>query len=65
MATTTGITKFYTIDEVAKILRVCRRTVERYMACGMPYKKFRGSVRIPEDKLKAWMEEEGQVDVNE
>jgi len=65
MNTTLSITKYYTKDEVAKILRVSRRTVERLLACGMPYRKFKGSVRIPEDELKAWMEEQGRVDIDE
>jgi len=52
------LTRLYTKQEVADILRVSVRTVSRYMGCGLPYKKIRGTVRIPEDKLMKWLEEE-------
>ena len=57
MNQTTGITRFYTKQEVAQILRVTVRTVNHYMACGLPYTKIRRSVRIPEDKLMKWLQE--------
>ena len=57
----TGITRFYTKQEVAKILRVTVRTVTNYMACGLPYKKIRGTVRIPSDKFTEWMEEKTKL----
>ncbi len=56
MNNTIGMTKFYTKMEVAGILRVSPRTVERYMTYGMPYHKIYGTVRIPEDKLQKWLE---------
>ncbi len=52
------ITQFYTKREVAKILHVSVRTVERYMTYGMPYKKIRGTVRFPERELGKWLAEE-------
>ena len=50
------ITRFYTKQEVADILKVSVRTVERYMNYGMPYTKIRGSVRIQECLLTKWLE---------
>jgi excisionase family DNA binding protein len=58
--TNSTITRFYTKREVADILRVSVRTVTRYMGCGLPYKKIRGTVRIPEDKLLNWLKTEKQ-----
>lgn len=52
-----GITRFYTKQEVAVILKVSLRTVERYMTYDMPYTKIRGSVRFPENLLLKWLEE--------
>jgi excisionase family DNA binding protein len=51
------ITRFYTKQEVAQILRVTVRTVTNYMARGLPYRKIHGTVRIPEDKFREWIEE--------
>ena len=48
-------TRLYTKQEVAQILRVSVITVTRYMGFGLPYKKIRGTVRIPEDKLLEWI----------
>ena len=58
------ITRFYTKQEVADILRVSVRTVTRYMGYGLPYKKIRGTVRIPEDGLKQWLRVEGVQDTS-
>jgi len=52
------LTRLYTKKEVAEILKVSVRTVSRYMGYGLPYKKIRGTVRIPEDKLMKWLESE-------
>ncbi len=52
-----SLARFYTKKEVAEILKVSLRTVERYMTYGMPYTKIRGSVRIPENMLIKWLEE--------
>jgi excisionase family DNA binding protein len=53
--TNAGITRLYTKQEVAEILRVSVRTITRYMGCGLPYKKIGGTVRVPEDKLLKWL----------
>ena len=58
--TESRITRFYTKQEVAQILRVSVRTVIRYMACGLPYKRIRGTVRIAEDELLEWLRERGE-----
>ncbi len=51
-----NVARFYTKQEVAKILNVSVRTISRYMMnCGLPYKKIGGTVRIPGDKLIAWL----------
>jgi excisionase family DNA binding protein len=55
------ITRFYTKQEVADILRVSVRTVTRYMGYGLPYKKVRRSVRIPEDEFIEWLHEKDQI----
>ncbi len=55
--TNSGFTRFYTKQEVADILRVTVRTVTNYMARGLPYRKIHGTVRIPEDKFREWIEE--------
>lgn len=55
--TDSGITRFYTKQEVAEILRVSVRTISRYMEYGLPYKKIQGSIRISEDMLLKWLEE--------
>ncbi len=55
------ITRFYTKQEVAEILRVSVRTVIRYMNCGLPYKRIRGTVRIAEDEFLEWLKERGEV----
>jgi excisionase family DNA binding protein len=52
--------RLYTKKEVSKILRVSLRTIERYMAYGMPYKKIRGTVRIPENEFLKWIDQEGK-----
>ena len=59
-ANTTTITRFYTKQEVADILRVSVKTVTRYMVDGLPYKKVRGTVRIPEDKFLEWLDVKGE-----
>ena len=53
-----NVARFYTKQEVAKILKVSVRTISRYMMShGLPYKKICGTVRIQEDKLIAWLGE--------
>ena len=54
-----GVTRFYTKQEVAEILRVSVKTITRYMKKGLPYRKILGTVRIPEDKFLAWMQNRG------
>ena len=49
--------RLYTKKEVAQILQVSVRTVTRYMGYGLPYRKIRGTVRIPEDKFLEWVQE--------
>jgi excisionase family DNA binding protein len=55
--TNPNITRFYTKQEVAKMLRVSMRTVTRYMHFGLPYRKIGGTVRIPENELFKWIRE--------
>ena len=51
-----NVVRFYTKQEVAKMLKVSVRTINRYMMiCGLPYRKIGGTVRIPEDKLIDWL----------
>ena len=57
------LTRFYTKKEAAQILRVSIRTITRYMGVGLPYKKIRGTVRIPEDKLLKWLETEEEMKI--
>ena len=47
--------RLYTKQEVAQILRVSVRTITRYMGYGLPYKKIRGTVRIPENEFFEWV----------
>ncbi|MFQ5560955.1 MAG: helix-turn-helix domain-containing protein [Nitrospinota bacterium] len=51
--------RLYTKQEVADILQVSMRTINRYMLYGLPYRKIRGTVRIPEDKFLEWIHENG------
>ncbi len=53
--------RFYTKQEVAEMLQVSLRTINYYMACGLPYTKVRRSVRIPEDKLMEWLQEKNTL----
>jgi len=53
--TKSGITRFYTKGELAKILKVSDRTIDTYMRQGLPYRKIGRTVRIPEDKLLKWL----------
>jgi hypothetical protein len=34
------------------------------MGCGMPYKKIRGTVRIPEDKFIEWLYTEERLKID-
>jgi excisionase family DNA binding protein len=61
MSKNNGITRFYTKQEVAEILRVSVKTVTRYMSYGLPYKKIRRSVRIPEDEFLKWLREKEEL----
>ena len=61
MSKNNTITRFYTKQEVADILRVSLKTVTRCMACGLPYKKVGRSVRITEDKFIEWLKEENKM----
>ncbi len=56
-----GVTRLYTKQEVAEILRVSLRTVSKYISCcGLPHRKIGGTVRIPKDKLLKWLAKEGR-----
>ena len=56
-----GITRLYTKQEAAEILRVSLRTVSHYIrCCGLPHRKIGRTVRIPEDQFRKWLAKEGR-----
>ncbi|WP_439492392.1 helix-turn-helix transcriptional regulator [Bosea sp. (in: a-proteobacteria)] len=47
---------FLTLEELAKIVRVDKRTVVRWRAAGMPCSVSRGTVvRVDLEEVKAWL----------
>lgn len=56
-----GAEEWLTVDEVCRIVKIGRRTFERYLSCGAGPRVKRigrnGPIRIKRDWLDEWMEE--------
>ena len=56
--------EFITIDEFSKIVKLTRRTIDRWRKEGLPSEKFGRGVRINKEKAIQWIRENKSENVN-
>lgn len=47
--------EYMNINELAEYASVCRNTLKKWMACGMPYFRVGSCLRVKRGEFDAWM----------
>jgi hypothetical protein len=49
--------EYLTINDLAAYASVCRNTLKNWMACGMPYYRVDGCLRVRKGEFDTWMQQ--------